>query len=313
MNRGSRTASPARGASRTVRDIRQAAGGQAQAAPDQRADPPPLSVWATLGNCLLVAVMSVVILCGAAFWAGSLVMVNVLDEIGQRDYSGPMRRKGKYEDVFDALRKRGCAVEQDNPRMTVAGVTTYLWVVQPQGSDERVQFQWTHDLQTNEISPQTNGALLLDLQLGYVELGKAQRASFYNPADQAVIGLLQGGAVTGPPAPGAPAAQPQTTAALPPLISPEEAKGRAARARPKEEEPAAGEQPADGGAGDAVQVPPDEGGGGTPPSDGGDGGGGTPPSDGGGNGGGDGGGGSGGGGNGGGEAPPVVPPEGGGH
>jgi hypothetical protein len=245
------------------------------------------------GNCLMILLQSIVVLLGIGFCLGSMLMVGVLKEIRQRDFSGPMARIKSYEDYIGGMRKAGCSVVKDNPRITTAGITTYLWTVEPKGRDDLCRFQWQHVIQDNAIIPQTNGALLLDIRLGNITQAEAAKYSFYNPNDQIALGLL---AAT-PSAPGAVATTgkpPAETSVLPPLISPADAKGRARHGEPKEEEtaPATGDGAVGDGAGDGTEPPRVEPPGAPPDGGGdGDGGGGTEPPR---------------------VEPPVKPPEGGG-
>lgn len=304
--------------SRNVRALRSQRGGAPNAAvgPDGDAGLAQQEAWprrldakakkpdsgaTVFGNCLMILFQGVVVLLGIGFWLGSMLMVDVLNEIRKRDFSGPMARIQEYEDFFDELRKAGCDVIKDNPRITMAGITTYLWTVEPKGRDELCRFQWQHVIEDNAIIPQTNGALLLDVRLGKTTQAEAARYPFYNPNEQTIVALLSTGPSGTTPS-GQQADQPPAeTSVLPPLISPDDAKGRARGGKPKEEQPepgaadgTGGEDPGDnapprveppdappggeaGGGGDGgtepprvepPATPPDDGGGEAPPEDG---------------------------------------------
>lgn len=228
------------------------------------------------GNCLLILLEGLVVVLGLGFFLGSMLMVSVLKEIRQRDFSGPMARIKTYEEFFEGLRKSGCDVVKDNPRITTAGITTYLWTVEPKGRDDLCRFQWQHVIEDNAIVPQTNGALLLDIRLGHITQEEAARISFYDPNDQIATNLL----TATPSTPGPPGTQteqpPAETSVMPPLIAPADAKGRARGGKPKEEEtvPATGDE-AGGDGGDTTPPRVEEPG--TPPNDGGGDGGNEPP------------------------------------
>jgi len=214
-------------------------------------------------DLLLVIVEIVIIACGVAFWVGSMMVVGVLNEIRQHDFSVPLERVAKYEEFFGALRKQGFNVVEDKPRID-EGVTKYLWTVEPPGKAGMFRFEWAHDLEANAVTPKTNAALLLDLELGYINASEARAYTFFNPSDPVARAVLEQGTARRPGGltAGAGPVGPEQ-GVLPPLISPEEAKGRAARAKKPEVPATEGGTGAEAGAegGGAVEVnPPDQGG-----------------------------------------------------
>jgi hypothetical protein len=220
--------------------------------------------FGALLNLLLIVIEIVVIVFGVAFWVGSMMVVGVLNEIRQRDFSAPLERVAKYEEFFGERRKQGFNVVEDKPRID-EGVTKYLWTVEPPGRAGMFRFEWAHDLEANAVTPRTNAALLLDLELGYVNATEARSYTFFNPSDPVVPEVLEHGTARPP---GGPLAVSNgqvgpEQGVMPPLISPEEARGRAARAKKTEEPAAEGETGTEAGAegGGAVEVnPPDQGG-----------------------------------------------------
>ena len=212
-------------------------------------------------SLLLVIIEIIVILGGVGFWLGSMAMVGVLNEIRQHDFSAPMERVESYQDFFGALRKAGYAVVEGKPKI-LAGKTTYLWTVSPRRSTALCTFQWTHDLQTNEIVPQTNAALLLDVKLGNVKLQQLADFSFYDANDLVARAIVEGNTALLKPdeqlSQGADQPLPET-GVMAPLITPEEGKARARHGRPAETPPE-GTEP--GQAGEAGQAPAGDGDGG---------------------------------------------------
>ena len=245
-------------------------------------------------SLIIVLIEIIVILGGVGFWLGSMAMVGVLNEIRQHDFSAPMERVESYQSFFGALRKAGYAVVEGKPKI-LAGKTTYLWTVSPRRSAALCTFQWTHDLQSNEIVPQTNAALLLDVKLGNIKLQQLADYSFYDAYDIVARAIVEGNTALLKPGEQLGQIQDQPlpeTGVMAPLVTPEEGKARARHGKPAEaptdetqpgQEGQGGETPAgDGGdGGGAIEVtPPDGNGGGggeTPPGDGGGGGGETPP------------------------------------
>ena len=134
-------------------------------------------------GCLGVLAGLVVFVACVGFWYGSRMIVDVLHEIGEHDFTGPMERINHYEVFFESLTEQGYEVAMQKPSIDL-GVTTYFWKVQPQGSEEFRVFRWIHDLEANEVLPQTNAALLLDLELGYVTEEKAREHDFIDPKER---------------------------------------------------------------------------------------------------------------------------------
>jgi hypothetical protein len=258
------------------------------------------------GNLLLILVQAVVVLGGIGFWLGSMLLVDVLNEIRQRDFTASASRIASYDEFFDGLRKAGCKVVKDEPRIIREGESTYLWTVEPKGRDDLCRFQWRHSFDENEVVPQTNAALLLDLRQGFIKpqeiAANKELSSIYDPNDQIALGLINANPNAKPPAAALPpATQLPDEGVGAPLITPEAAKGRASHGKPKEAPPeevvpgdgTGGDQGGAGGAGggdtpprvEPPDSPPVDGGGGTePPPDDGGGGGETPPDGGGGGG-----------------------------
>jgi hypothetical protein len=287
--------------------VRSARGGGPDAARDEawprQVNVKPLrqeTVGGVIGNLLLILVQAAVVLAGIGFWLGSMLLVDVLNEIRQRDFTASTTRIEGYDAFFDGLRKAGCKVVKDEPRIIREGESTYLWTVEPKGRDDLCRFQWRHNFDENEVIPQTNAALLLDLRQGFLAANdiaaSKELSSIYDPNDQLALALIDANPNAKPPAGTPPPAQALPEEGVgPPLIKPEEAKGRAAHSKPKEETPAEG-VPVEGAGGDqggggeqdggdtpprveppdtppanggGTEPPPDNGGGGETPPDGG--------------------------------------------
>lgn len=240
------------------------------------------TVGGVIGNLLLILLQAALVLAGIGFWLGSMLLVDVLNEIRQRDFTASTSRIGSYDEFFDRLRQAGCKVVKDEPRIIREGESTYLWTVEPKGRDDLCRFQWRHSFDENEVIPQTNAALLLDLRQGYIEAkdipANKELSSIYDPNDQLALALINDNPDAKLPAVEPPPAQQLPPEGVgPPLISPEEAKSRASRGKPKEEQPAegapeegAGNEEGQGGGDRPPRVeppttPPDEGGGTEPP------------------------------------------------
>jgi len=189
--------------------------------------------WVLLGLVLCA-------LC-VGFWWGSRVLVSVLDEIGERNFGEQMERVDHYYAFFEQLNHSGYEVHHD--KNIIQGVTNYLWTVQPRGTHEVKRFQWNHDLEHNQVDPQTNPALLADIKLGYIELVDANLYNFYNPEDRIAQSIVEDQFSLLQPADLAPQGtdgRPQESPVMAPLISPGEARQRAAEDEEEEEE--AGEE-----------------------------------------------------------------------
>jgi len=112
----------------------------------------------------------------AGIYYGTVVAIDVLTEIGEHDFSGPRERISQYEQYFNGLDARQYSVNQGKTNI-VEGEVSYMWAVEPRGSNERRRFEWVHDLESNEIKPRTNAALCLDVQLGHMT--EAQAAEYH--------------------------------------------------------------------------------------------------------------------------------------
>jgi hypothetical protein len=263
----------------------------------QPREPGLLQQWLRMMGLILGSLAGILMfLASLVFFAGSILLGRVMDEISQRDFAGVTERISQYESFFDEINKAGYRVSRDNPSV-LEGVTTYLWTVQPPGSDELCVFQWEHNLAENKVLEKTSGAVYLDIKLEFITPDEATKVACYDAndalsraivnSDTALLQQVESGGWVGQ-APEGPV--------MAPLISPEDGMGRAGAAGPAEEEtPAEGEAAAgEAQPGEAVEVGAGEDGGGagdTPPAtevgagDGGgdgDGGGETPPDDGGG-------------------------------
>jgi hypothetical protein len=245
------------------RDVLAPRGATVADRPDRSAPPPePARVhWGleilriVFGSLNLLLALVVVIIClGISFV--SYKMLDVLHDVSKRDFTEASQRFERYGLRFDAMAQAHCLVEQSQPKI-LHGITMYLWIVQPPGSDDRVIYRWKHDLNLNKVEPMTNPALLMDIALGYTKAADAASYSFYNPDDQLAQALAVGdfrqigpeqlarrrkvgGVLPGP--------------VMPPKITPEQARARAHT----EPEPAPDDQGAQGGvqgkAGDATDV-----------------------------------------------------------
>ncbi|MBN2081362.1 hypothetical protein JW859_04050 [bacterium] len=197
----------------------------------------------SLLGCLWIIVGLGITGASAGVWYGSRLAIEVLDEIGERDYSGPQEQITRYESFFDSLNPELYLVEEIKPSIDL-GKTSLGWVVMLRGSQERRRFQWEHDLQQREVYPRTNPALCLDVKLGLIKAEDAQSYSRletsrekYNPDDPIVnaillnnFSLVQAGDLTSG------WLIPEESPVGAPLISPAEGKGRQYNATHPEEE-----------------------------------------------------------------------------
>jgi hypothetical protein len=204
---------------------------------------------------------AVITLLSLGFLIGSFAMVDVLGDISKaRNFGTALGRKDHYDEYFDSLAAAGFKVVEDKPNI-VKGVTNYLWTVVPPGTDALRVFSWQHSLETNELQPSSNAALLLDIELGYISTGDAPSFAVdfkYNPDDNVILAMLDrnvsyfakgnpngwGAAPAGPPAP------------LPPKFDPKKGRrsvGGAIESEEPEDEDAEGEE------GEAVEGEPTEG------------------------------------------------------
>ncbi|MCH7472213.1 hypothetical protein IIA79_04600 [bacterium] len=141
-------------------------------------------------GCLGILAGLLVIAASAGFWWAGNLMIGVLEEIGQRDFSAPMQRISHYEGFFESLGEADYKVDHGKPKI-LEGVTTYFWAVEPKGTGERRVFCWSHDLEANVVEPQTNPALLLDMELNYTGQQEARRYGFYEPKDKVAHSIVR--------------------------------------------------------------------------------------------------------------------------
>ena len=150
----------------------------------------------SLLGCLWIIVGLGITGVSAGVWYGSRMAIEVLKEIGARDYSGPRELIARYENFFDALDPELYQVEQIQ-RSIDKGKVSIGWVVMLKGSQERRRFQWEHDLQDRDVYPRTNPALCLDVKLGLIKAEDAESYSRlesqnekYNPDDPIVNAVI---------------------------------------------------------------------------------------------------------------------------
>lgn len=182
------------------------------------------------GSILGIIIGLVIAVAGFGFWYLSSEGVDILREIASRDVSGPRQQVDQYEEFFSGLDTQQFIVRRDEPR-NLQNVITYLWTVEHRQSGEVIQFRWEWDMATLDVLPRSNGALLLDRRLKNISAEAAEDYDFYDPEDAfamaivtqdvSLIGMedLDGG--WGGPE--------YKEGVAPPLISPDDAKGRASR------------------------------------------------------------------------------------
>jgi hypothetical protein len=205
-------------------------------------------------GCLWIIIGTLIVALCVGVWFGGRLATSVLEEIGDRDFSGPTQRINKYESFFSSLSENGYVVIQSNTNILM-GKATYPWTIQPQGSSERRTFQWEHDLETNVVYPRTNAALCLDVALGYVSAqdaaaydGFSSENEKYDPDDLITKAMVQNN-FSLIPAPelsaGWERGDESTAAVSPGLVSPEEGAGRRDAERKAQEEAAEESKPSD--------------------------------------------------------------------
>ena len=198
-------------------------------------------------------------------WYASKEGAEIMREIAQRDVSGPREQVDRYGEFFTGLDTSQFIVRRDEPR-NLQNVITYLWTVEHRQSGEVTQFRWEWDMSTLDVVPRSNGALLLDLRLKNLADSETGEFNFYDPDDTFALAIVNqdisligmedisdswGGSE-------------YTDGVAPPLISPDDAKGRASDYAAEQEEKLAEEQAAGGDestpereAGDSSEVKPD--------------------------------------------------------
>lgn len=129
-------------------------------------------VFGTAMGCLWIILGLGIVAVSAGIYYGTTVAIDVLHEIGQRDFSGPRERINQYEQYFNSLDSQQYSVQQGKTNI-LEGVVSYMWTVEPRGSLARRRFEWFQLYEGNEIQPKTNPALCLDVQLGYMTEGQA--------------------------------------------------------------------------------------------------------------------------------------------
>jgi len=123
-------------------------------------------LWIALGALVIVICM--------VFVVGSIVMFGVLREISDaRNYDSAAAQFAGYEEFFKSAAEAGFKVDSDKPNIK-EGITQYLWTVTPPNDGPMRVFSWQHDLETNEVRPTSNAAALLDIELGRIDMAKAQ-------------------------------------------------------------------------------------------------------------------------------------------
>jgi hypothetical protein len=183
--------------------------------------------------------------------------INVLRDIAKRDYSTALERIDRYTARFDGMESGGYRIQRSEPKI-LNGETSYLWVVTPAGSDDRIVYRWKHYLKTNNVEPMTNAALLLDVSFGFISPTDATAFAFYNPQDKLAQALAQRDFSQISPDQ---IAERWTASELPmgpvlaPLMSPEQARSRSMKGLPEEEVAAEDQAAAEGAApGEATEV-----------------------------------------------------------
>jgi hypothetical protein len=155
----------------------------------------------TTFGCIGILFGVVFIGAAIAFWYGSQMMLGILNEVAEKDFTNQYERISKYEAFFDGLVDAGYDVIREEPKIDTkpdSSAKFYLWRVQPAGTSEFCIYRWRYDLQSDAVEPSTNPALLLDIEMGYIKRDDAGKYSFYDAGDelaQAIaeenLGMLQ--------------------------------------------------------------------------------------------------------------------------
>lgn len=229
-------------------------------------------IFVTSMGCVGIVFGVLFIAASVGFWYGSQMILGILHEVGEKDFTAQYERINKYEVFFDGLSDAGYDVIREEPKIDTkpdSSAKFYLWRVQPAGTSEFCIYRWRYDLQSDKVEPKTNPALLLDIQMGYVKRDDAKNYGFYDPSDELAeaiaednLGLVQlqalGSGWESDTLPEGPV--------MAPAVPVEEAEGREARARHPEGEGTQGSEA--GGSQDAVAVGDDGGGSGGEGNDG---------------------------------------------
>jgi len=146
-------------------------------------------------GCLGILFGLVVIGMCVGGWYACNLATSVLQEIGERDFSGPKEQINTYEMFLATLNEGDYTVRQGKTSITL-GKESFTWVVQPRGSNEMRRFQWVHDYELNKIFPRTNPALCLDIELGYISKADAAGIELaahegYDPNDVITMAMVE--------------------------------------------------------------------------------------------------------------------------
>lgn len=151
-------------------------------------------IFVTTLGCVGI-LLGVAFIAGAvAFWYGSQMILGILNEVAEKDFTAQYQRISKYEAFFDGLSDEGYDVIREEPKIDTkpeSSAKFYLWRVQPAGTGEFCVYRWRYDLKSDEVEPSTNPALLLDIEMGYIRRDDARDYAFYEPGDELAQAIAQ--------------------------------------------------------------------------------------------------------------------------
>ncbi|MEZ5339249.1 MAG: hypothetical protein R3F46_13440 [bacterium] len=187
-----------------------------------------MEVLRVIGSIIGILLGLVVTLFCLGVWYASRKGAEILQEIAERDVSGPRSQVDKYGEFFSGLDSEQFIVRRDEPR-NLQNVITYLWTVEHRQSGEVTQFRWEWNMSGLDVLPRSNGALLLDLRLHNLTDSEAREYGFFDPDDTFAVAIVnQDISIIGmDDISDSWGGTEYSDGVAPPLISPDDARGRA--------------------------------------------------------------------------------------
>lgn len=103
---------------------------------------------------------------------GAYLLVGILAEISQKDYTPANERIASYERFFQTAEQHHLKVDR-SPAYIKEGVKYFLWTITVSGRADKLVYRWQHNLQTNRVEPLTSPATYVDTELGYISMSDA--------------------------------------------------------------------------------------------------------------------------------------------
>ncbi|OGK09257.1 MAG: hypothetical protein A2Y63_00575 [Candidatus Riflebacteria bacterium RBG_13_59_9] len=103
---------------------------------------------------------------------GAYLLVGILAEISQKDYTPANERIASYERFFQTAEQHHLKVDR-SPAYIKEGVKYFLWTITVSGRADKLVYRWQHNLQTNRVEPLTSPATYVDTELGYISMRDA--------------------------------------------------------------------------------------------------------------------------------------------